>query len=67
MSPETEKKLESESTTLLEKVRTVLTDAHEPEVMYNILPGPVTTVEDIALIQAFHGPDVADPRNHPSP
>ena len=58
MTQEVRKKIE-EATTLLEKVRVLLNDAHEPEVMYNKLPDPEETIEDIALIQCFYGTDIA--------
>ena len=53
-----EDKLDS-ATTLLEKVKVLLNEAHEPEVMYNKLPDQEETIEDIALIQCFYGTDIA--------
>ena len=53
-----ENKLNS-AITLLEKVNILLNDAQEPEVMYNKLPDPEETIEDIALIQCFYGTDIA--------
>ena len=58
MTQEIQKKIE-EAPTLLEKVRVLLNDAHEPEVMYNKLPDPEETIDDIALIQCFYGTDIA--------
>ena len=57
-TPDIQKKIE-EAPTLLEKVKVLLNDAHEPEVMYNKLPDPEETIEDIALIQCFYGTDIA--------
>ena len=45
--------------TLLDKVRVMLDDLKMPEVVYNELPGGVQTVDGIALIQCFHGTDIA--------
>ena len=58
MTQEIQKKIE-EAPTLLEKVRVLLNDAHEPEVMYNKLPDQEETIEDIALIQCFYGTDIS--------
>lgn len=58
ITSEIEEKLNSK-TTLLEKVRVLLSEAHEPEVMYNKLSDPEETIEDIALIQCFYGTDIA--------
>lgn len=58
MTSEIEKKLDS-ATTLLERVKVLLNDAHEPEVMYNKLPGPIEIVDDIAFIQCFYGTDIS--------
>ena len=57
-TPDIQKKIE-EATTLLEKVKVLLNEANEPEVMYNKLPDPEETIEDIALIQCFYGTDIA--------
>ena len=58
ITPEIEQKLNS-TTTLLERVKILLNDAQEPEVMYNKLPGTVETVDDIALVQCFYGTDIS--------
>ena len=58
ITSEIEQKLNS-ATTILEKVKVLLNEAHEPEVMYNKLPGSIETVDDIALIQCFYGTDIA--------
>ena len=58
MTQEIQKKIE-EASTLLEKIKVLLNEAHEPEVMYNKLPDPEETIEDIALIQCFYGTDIA--------
>lgn len=49
MTQEIQKKIE-EAQTLLDKVKVLLNEAHEPEVMYNKLPDPEEIVDDIALI-----------------
>ena len=51
-------KFESAST-LLEKVKVMLEDARQSEIIYNKMDGEVELVDDIALIQAFHGIDVS--------
>lgn len=58
MTEEIQKKIE-EAPTLLEKVKVLLNEAHEPEVLYNKLPDPEETIEDIALVQCFYGTDVS--------
>ena len=58
MTEEIQKKIE-EAPTLLDKVRVLLNEANEPEVMYNKLNDPEETIEDIALIQCFYGTDIA--------
>ncbi len=58
MTEEVQKKIEN-ATTLLEKIKVLLNEAHEPEVMYNKLPDPEETIEDIALIQCFYGTDIS--------
>ena len=58
MTEETQKKTE-EAPTLLEKVKVLLNEAHEPEVMYNKLPDPEETIGDVALIQCFYGTDIS--------
>ena len=58
MTEEIQKKIE-EAPTLLEKVKVLLNEAHEPEVMYNKLPDPEETIGDVALIQCFYGTDIS--------
>ena len=58
MTEEIQKKIE-EAPTLLDKVKVLLNDANEPEVMYNKLPDQEETIGDIALIQCFYGTDIA--------
>ena len=51
-------KFESAST-LLEKVKVMLEDARQSEIIYNKMGGEVEMVDDIALIQSFYGVDVS--------
>ena len=54
MTEENQRKFEQAST-LLEKVRVMLDDMRNPEVVYDKVREDVTTVEDVALIQCFYG------------
>ena len=58
LTPDIQKKFD-EAKTLLDKVHVLLDDMKNPEVLYNKLPDPAETIEDIALIQCFYGTDVA--------
>ena len=51
-------KFEFEST-LLEKVKVMLNDARQSEIIYSKMDGEVEMVDDIALIQSFYGVDVS--------
>lgn len=51
-------KFESVST-LLEKAKVMLEDVRQSEIIYSKMDGEVETVDDIALIQSFHGVDVS--------
>ena len=51
-------KFESVST-LLEKAKAMLEDVRQSEIIYKKMDGEVETVDDIALIQSFHGVDVS--------
>ena len=58
MTEEIQSKIQN-APTLLEKLKILLEEAQEPEIIYNKLPGSVEVVEDIALIQCFYGTDIA--------
>lgn len=58
MTDETRAKFDAE-TDLLSRVKILLNEAKEPEVLYNRLDQEVETVEDTALIQCFYGTDIA--------
>lgn len=58
MTEETKKKFDEEQD-LLNKVKILLDEAKEPEVLYNRLEQEVAVVKDIALVQCFYGTDIA--------
>lgn len=58
MTEETKKKFDEEQD-LLNKVKILLDEAKEPEVLYNRLEQEVSVVKDIALVQCFYGTDIA--------
>lgn len=44
---------------IYKKVNILLTEANLPEVVYDIVQDDSKTIPDIALIQCFHGTDIA--------
>lgn len=58
MDDETRAKFDAQNN-LLGKVKVLLEDAKEPEVLYNKLDQNVEEVQDTALVQCFYGTDVA--------
>ena len=58
MTEETRAKIDAE-TGILGKVRILLEEAKEPEVLYDKLEQNVEVVEGVALVQCFYGTDIA--------
>ena len=58
MTEEIKKKFNEEQD-LFNRVKILLDEAKEPEVLYNKLEQKVEVVKDIALVQCFYGTDIA--------
>ena len=58
MTEEIRKKFDEEQD-LLNKVKILLDEAKQPEVLYNKIEQEVEVVEGIALVQCFYGTDIA--------